>query len=139
MATISPCALYQPRAKRSKSSGMRRRENHLPTIPDTNLSLQITVTTYFEKAKVQRKSPGTVENERQAIERWRDHLGHVRIDQIATPAITAYLDKRLKGRNFLRPQVAACFGANSEPRPDYASQRAQKRRWTMDICASCRE
>ena len=49
---------------------------------------------------MQRKRPGTLENERQAIERWRDHLGHVRIDQIATPAITAYLDKRLKGGIF---------------------------------------
>jgi len=58
------------------------------------------VVVYFEKAKVQRKRPGTLENERQAIERWRDYLGHVRIDQIATPAITAYLDKRLKGGIF---------------------------------------
>jgi len=49
---------------------------------------------------VQRKRPGTLENERQAIGRWRDYLGHVRIDQLATPAITAYLDKRLKGGIF---------------------------------------
>src|SRR5438132_5798759 len=55
---------------------------------------------YFEKGKVQRKRPGTVENERQAIARWRDFLGHVRIDRIATPAISAYIDKRLKGGVF---------------------------------------
>jgi integrase len=56
--------------------------------------------TYFEKAKVQRKRPGTVENERQAIARWRSHLGHLRIDKIATPMIAAFVDKRLKGGAF---------------------------------------
>lgn len=55
---------------------------------------------YFEKAKVQRKRPGTVENERQAIARWRSHLGHLRIDKIATPMIAAFVDKRLKGGAF---------------------------------------
>ena len=76
-----------------------RRENHLPTHGRKPLFADYAVA-YFEKAKVQRKRPGTLENERQAIERWRDYLGHVRIDQIATPAITAYLDKRLKGGIF---------------------------------------
>jgi integrase len=76
-----------------------RRENHLPS-PGRKPLFADYVVAYFEKAKVQRKRPGTLENERQAIERWRDYLGHVRIDQIATPAITAYLDKRLKGGIF---------------------------------------
>jgi hypothetical protein len=56
--------------------------------------------TYFEKTKVQRKRPGTVENERQAIARWRSDLGHLRIDKIATPMIAAFVDKRLKGGAF---------------------------------------
>ena len=55
---------------------------------------------YFEKARVQRKRPGTIENERQAIARWRSHLGHLRIDKITTPMITAFLEKRLKGGAF---------------------------------------
>ena len=76
-----------------------RRESHLP-IPGRKPLFADYVVAYFEKAKVQRKRPGTLENERQAIERWRDYLGHVRIDQIATPAITAYIDKRLKGGIF---------------------------------------
>jgi integrase len=76
-----------------------RRQNHLPS-PGRKPLFADYVVAYFEKAKVQRKRPGTLENERQAIERWRDYLGHVRIDQIATPAITAYLDKRLKGGIF---------------------------------------
>lgn len=55
---------------------------------------------YFEKARVQRKRLGTIENERQAIARWRSHLGHLRIDKITTPMITAFLEKRLKGGVF---------------------------------------
>jgi integrase len=76
-----------------------RRESHL-AIPGRRPLFADYVAAYFEKAKVQRKRPGTLENERQAIERWRDYLGHLRIDQIATAAITAYLDKRLKGGIF---------------------------------------
>src|SRR5205814_10064182 len=76
-----------------------RRKNNLPS-PGRKLLLADYVVAYFKKAKVQRKRPGTLKNKRQAIERWRDYLGHVRIDQIATPAITAYLDKRLKGGIF---------------------------------------
>ncbi|MGC1321590.1 MAG: tyrosine-type recombinase/integrase [Candidatus Udaeobacter sp.] len=55
---------------------------------------------YFEKARVQRKRPGTVENERQAIARWRSQLAHLRIDKITTPMITGFLEKRLKGGAF---------------------------------------
>ena len=76
-----------------------RRENQLPTAGHKPLFADYCVT-YFEKAKVQRKRPGTVANERQSIARWRDHLGHVRIDRIATPTIAAYVDKRLKGGIF---------------------------------------
>jgi hypothetical protein len=71
-----------------------RRENKLPTIGRKPLFADY-CEVYFQKAKVQRKRPGTVENERQATARWRDFLGHVRIDRIATPAISAYIDKRL--------------------------------------------
>ena len=76
-----------------------RRENQLPTIGRKPLFADYCAI-YFEKAKVQRKRPGTVANERQALARWCDHLGHVRIDQIATPIIAAYVDKRLKGGIF---------------------------------------
>jgi integrase len=55
---------------------------------------------YFDKAKVCRKRPGTIENEKQAVVRWRAHLGHIRIDRITTPVIAAFTDKRLKGAKF---------------------------------------
>jgi integrase len=76
-----------------------RREGRLPTI-GRKPSFTDYCVTYFEKAKVQRKRDGTLAGERQAISRWRDHLGHVRIDQITTPLISAYVDKRLKGGIF---------------------------------------
>jgi integrase len=76
-----------------------RRERKLPTIGRKPLFSDY-CETYFEKAKVQCKRAGTIENERQAIGRWRDHLGHIRIDHIAVPIISAYVDKRLKGGVF---------------------------------------
>lgn len=83
-----------------------RREDQLPTI-GRKPSFADYCVTYFEKAKVQRKRAGTVAGERQALARWCDHLGHVRIDQIATPLISAYVDKRLKGGNFCRRKLEA--------------------------------
>jgi integrase len=83
-----------------------RRENQLPTAGRKPLFGQY-CETYFEKAKVQRKRPGTLENEKQAVARWRDHLGHVRIDHVATPIITAYVDRRLKGGIFCGRRLGA--------------------------------
>lgn len=76
-----------------------RRECKLPTMGRKPLFSDY-CETYFGKAKVQRKRIGTIENERQALGRWRDHLGHIRIDHIAVPIISAYADKRLKGGVF---------------------------------------
>jgi integrase len=73
-----------------------RRERRLPT-PGHKPRLIDYCVTYFDKAKVQRKRLGTLEGERQALARWCDHIGHVRIDRIATPAIAAFVDRRLKG------------------------------------------
>jgi integrase len=83
-----------------------RRENQLPAIGHKPLFADYCVT-YFEKAKVQRKRPGTVDGEREALARWCDHLGRVRIDRVATPAISAFIDKRLKGGNFCGRKLAA--------------------------------
>jgi hypothetical protein len=79
--------------------GHERRENKLPTAGRKPLFADY-CETYFGKAKVQRKRPGTIENEKQAVARWCDHLGHVRIDRIATAIIASYVDRRLKGGIF---------------------------------------
>ena len=76
-----------------------RRENQLPTIGHKPLFRDYCAI-YFEKAKVQRKRRHTVAGEREAVARWCDHLGHVRVDQIAIPLITSYIDRRSEGRNF---------------------------------------
>jgi integrase len=76
-----------------------RRENRLP-VGGRKPSLADYCKTYFDKATVQRKRAGTIQNERQALGRWCDYLGHVRIDQISTSLITSFIDKRLKGAVF---------------------------------------
>ncbi len=76
-----------------------RREDRLPT-PGRKPNFLDYSETYLNKAKVQRKRLGTLQNEQQAIARWRSHLGHVRIDKIATPMVASFVDKRLKGAVF---------------------------------------
>ena len=76
-----------------------RRENKLPTA-GRKPSLADYCAVYFQKATVQRKRIGTIKNERQALGRWCDHIGQVRIDQITPTLISGFLDKRLKGGVF---------------------------------------
>jgi integrase len=83
-----------------------RRENQLPPIGHKPLFRDYCAT-YFEKARVQRKRPDTVAGEREALARWCHHLGHIRIDQIATPLIANFIDKRLKGGKFCGRKLAA--------------------------------
>lgn len=76
-----------------------RRERKLPTAGRKPLFADYSEV-YFEKATVQRKRAGTLDNERQANARWCNHLGHIRVDQIGTPIISAYVEKRLRGGVF---------------------------------------
>ncbi len=76
-----------------------RRENALPSAGRKPLFAGY-CETYFGKAKVSRKRPGTLENERQSIARWRKHLGHVRIDRITTAMIVGFVERRLGGGKF---------------------------------------
>ena len=93
------CARYQRRAKRSRSSGTSGARITFPS-PAANLSLPITSRPILRKQRCSGKRPGTLENERQAIERWRDYLGHVRIDQIATPRHYRLPRQAAERRNF---------------------------------------
>lgn len=76
-----------------------RRENKLPTA-GRKPSLVDYCAVYFQKATVQRKRIGTIKNERQALGRWCDYIGQIRIDQITPALISGFLDKRLKGGVF---------------------------------------
>jgi integrase len=73
-----------------------RRENALPQ-PGHKPSFDTFAAEYLAMAVTQRKKPGTLENETQSIARWRAHLGTVRIDRIATPAIKRFMEIRLSG------------------------------------------
>jgi integrase len=85
----------------------QRREQRLPRTGIKPSFIKYTEI-YLSKATVQRKRPGTVENEKQAIGRWNAHLGHIRIDRIAPPIIYAYVEKRLKGGVFGQRELGAC-------------------------------
>jgi integrase len=83
-----------------------RRENKLPTA-GRKPSLADYCVVYFDKATVLRKRVGTIKNERQALGRWCDHIGQVRIDQITPTLISGFLDKRLKGGVFCGRKLEA--------------------------------
>ena len=72
-----------------------RRENVLPPAGRKPMLFAF-IETYFGSAEVARKKPGTIQNEKQALERWKAHLGDIRVDRIQAPLIAAYKDKRLR-------------------------------------------
>jgi hypothetical protein len=72
-----------------------RREKALPT-SGHKPKFADHLETYFAKPNVTAKIPGTLENERQALNRWKAHLGDVRIDRIEASHIAALRDKRLR-------------------------------------------
>ena len=74
-----PVRTVRRRAKPSRSSGTSGARITFPS-PAANPSLPITSRPILRKQRCT-QAPRTLENERQAIERWRDYLGHVRIDQ----------------------------------------------------------
>ena len=51
---------------------------------------------FFETVQNTGKRPRTVERERTSLVRWIAALGHVRVDKITKPMITAFIDGRLK-------------------------------------------
>ena len=73
-----------------------RREKALP-ISGHKPKFADYVETYFAKPSVAGKKAGTLENERQALNRWKKHLGDARIDRIDASDIAALRDKRLRG------------------------------------------
>lgn len=52
---------------------------------------------YLAMQSTRAKKTGTLENEAQAITRWRSHLGTVRVDRIDTPLIKAFAEMRMSG------------------------------------------
>ena len=52
---------------------------------------------YLEMASTRQKRRRTLEKEAAALAMWRSHLGGVRLDQITTPLIRDFIEKRLNG------------------------------------------
>ena len=72
-----------------------RREKNLPTSGHKPKFADY-IETYFAKPVTAAKKPDTLKLERWALNRWKDHLGDVRIDRIDASAISALRDKRLR-------------------------------------------
>ena len=72
-----------------------RRDNVLPTSGHKPKFADY-VDTYFAKPNVSAKKTGTLQNERQALNRWKSHLGDMRIDRIEARDIAVLRDKRLR-------------------------------------------
>lgn len=73
-----------------------RRENTLPQ-PGRKPSFDAFADEYLHMATTRAKRSGTLENETQAISRWRAHLAGVRIDRITTPLLKTFAELRLSG------------------------------------------
>jgi integrase len=52
---------------------------------------------YLQMASTRQKQKRTQEKEEAAIEMWKAHLGQVRLDQISTPLIKDFVERRLNG------------------------------------------
>ena len=76
-----------------------RRQNELPKA-GRKPTFSDYAEVYFSKATVNKKRAGTLENEQQAVGRWKSWLGHVRVDRIETSLIAGFVDARLKGVAF---------------------------------------
>ena len=74
-------------AKQSEALPIAGRKPGFSTWAETYLTLSSTLA----------KKPVTVQNETQALVRWKSHLGSTLVDRITTPMIAAYVEKRLKG------------------------------------------
>src|SRR4051812_7076225 len=55
---------------------------------------------YLTRSGTIAKKLGTLENETQALGRWKAHLGAVPIDRVMTPMIATYIERRSKGTTF---------------------------------------
>ncbi|MGI8435342.1 MAG: tyrosine-type recombinase/integrase [Chthoniobacterales bacterium] len=51
---------------------------------------------YLESAKHTKKKPSTQRSEKQALKRWKKHIGGVRLDRITLPMIHSYREQRLQ-------------------------------------------
>lgn len=95
----TPCTtLAQAKEAYERLRGDRRAKT-LPTA-GRKPSFASWVDEYLSRCSTLEKRPGTIENETQALSRWKSHLGSVTVDRITTPMISAFIEKRLRGGVF---------------------------------------
>lgn len=52
---------------------------------------------YLTRSSTLQKKPGTRQNEKECLSRWKSHLGNTPVDKITTAMISAFQEKRFKG------------------------------------------
>jgi integrase len=74
----------------------KRKQNALPQ-RGRRPSFAAFAAQYLQMASTRQKRKRTQEKEEAAIEMWKTHFGQVRLDQISTPMIKDFVEKRLNG------------------------------------------
>jgi integrase len=90
---LDAITLDQARAELEKKR-TEKRGGQLP-LPGHRPKFEEFSNEYLSSAFLAQKKPSTQRSERQAIARWENHLGGIRIDKITPPLIHSYREKRL--------------------------------------------
>lgn len=96
----APCANLTEAKAAYDLLRVARQDNALP-LSGRKPSFSAWADDYLTLTHTLSKKIGTLQNEKQALERWKAHLGTLSVDKVSTPMISGYKEKRLKG---------GCFG-----------------------------
>lgn len=79
------------------------RKNEKLRLPGLRPTFEQLADEYTQSEIHLRKKPSTQRSERQGIQRWKAHLGGIRVDKIGASFIHSYRDKRLQRKSRKRP------------------------------------
>src|SRR5215472_16848069 len=79
------------------------RKNEKLSLPGLRPAFEQLADEYTQSEIHLRKKPSTQRSESQAIQRWKAHLGGIRVDKIGASSIHSYRDKRLQRKSRKRP------------------------------------
>ena len=130
-------------AQAKEAAEVLRNDRRIDALPTTGHKPKFAdyIETYFAKPTTAAKKIATLANERQALNRWKEHLGHVRIDRITASDIALFRDKRLLGgahprtvnldlialRNVLKAAVEDCYLREMPKAKTLRAPNAEKR------------
>jgi integrase len=95
----TPCRTVTEARESQERLRVKRQEETLP-LAGRKPSFRTWADEYLALTQTLAKKAGTLENEKQSIERWKAHFDCPRVDKITTPLISAFKEKRLNGGKF---------------------------------------